>query len=951
MTSRGLFIAGARTGPELHAAESDCKKIFDTLSQPRFGGLDEAFSSPLLVDCASDNDFIIGINDFFKRSARADQRIVYFTGHGKVADGEYGFMFDNRDFLPFSLITGMLKGKSPAKTLFILDTCHSGAADLGGIKTEDFLPMAPNASCIFASSRDVQFSHEDAELGSLFTHFLCECIITGNGGTPTAGGLITVPDAADYIRGRIELLGKGVQNPRYTIKNAEGPLWIAINVSGASKAGEGGVGGIPNNRLDKPCGGATMDDLDHNLLLDYARDGFSDELHDIDRIVRELELVHPVHKNVPTETAILCFGKKPTRFFPNAASMFSAGDRTASKLALSQVDGPLLRQRQELVQLTSRHLQIQSSFNEGVVRTDRLEIPVEVLREVIANALAHRDFVKDGRVHVHVDAGYVEISNPGVEPSGHSWAEMLDRPGLSLTPNRRVANLLQAVGGYDGIGRGFSVLSRYRKMRGDDSVSFFQRGDTVVCRLARPPVKTARDMAEFEANEVRVSQFLAQRMGALAKGTDLFGGEFDQNFVEPNLSDARGHSASSSDVLEAVSRPGAFVSLTGTPGSGKTYLLKSLAIRLAFGDGDRGFVPIYAALRDLKPDLPLRAAVASALGIDPSLLEHILVHRRAVLLFDGLDECPPAARISLAGAIGELRAMLSDASILVSSRPTGTELLPSPDAVQFRLNELRPQEVKRLIEQAGPKPLANEVWRFIQDHGIGVFGNPLMLRLLAYVLSQSASAPLDGDTLIARAIDLLWYRHDSAKGSFSRQRRVQLQVDHVHRILEGMALVMVARHQVTMSRSDAVEAVARVLELERHSPRGSATIIAKDVVDDFLETGFLVSDDVDIAFLHRSFVEHLAMSGAARMDLTGDQFARLVVVFLDAGLPVDAIARMAGNWYKLNSEHALLADSLRSEATKSQPQRRVLLEQMIEEIADKATDRKLDVSDLLGKLD
>jgi hypothetical protein len=99
--------------------------------QERFGGADANLSLPPLVECAGRSQYLSAFSEFLTRSENADQRIIYFTGHGKIAAGHYGFVL-GKDFLPFGAVTGLLQG-GRARSLFILDTCHSGAADLGGI--------------------------------------------------------------------------------------------------------------------------------------------------------------------------------------------------------------------------------------------------------------------------------------------------------------------------------------------------------------------------------------------------------------------------------------------------------------------------------------------------------------------------------------------------------------------------------------------------------------------------------------------------------------------------------------------------------------------------------------------------------------------------------------------------------------------------------------------------
>jgi hypothetical protein len=339
MTRRALFIASAKTGPELKSGAADCRKIHSVLTAEAYGGHDSELSAPPLIDCENEETFLFNITRFFKTTLEADQRIVYFTGHGRVSEGEYGFVFnDGSDFVPFGALVALLRGRGVGKTLFILDTCYSGAADLGGLKSQDLLYVHTSGSCVLASSKDIELSHEDPAHGSIFTHYLCECITSGYDGQRTPDGLITVPEACTFIKKRLVKLGDrsvGVQTPRYSIRHAEGPLWIAKNSTGAIVANPSDV---PTSKSDKErysCPGSSIDDLDEETIRAYAQPEFDPAKYSLLELAKYLDLFFSDNDDRPNEAAILCFGKRPHKFFPNAISMFSAGDRTSSHFAIA----------------------------------------------------------------------------------------------------------------------------------------------------------------------------------------------------------------------------------------------------------------------------------------------------------------------------------------------------------------------------------------------------------------------------------------------------------------------------------------------------------------------------------------------------------------------------------------------------------------------------------------
>ena len=66
------------------------------------------------------------------------------------------------------------------------------------------------------------------------------------------------------------------------------------------------------------------------------------------------------------------------------------------------------------------------------------EIPPDVIREAIVNAVAHRDYTSNGSVQVMVFADRVEIWNPGSLPPSLSLAQ-LRQPHGSIPANPLLA--------------------------------------------------------------------------------------------------------------------------------------------------------------------------------------------------------------------------------------------------------------------------------------------------------------------------------------------------------------------------------------------------------------------------------------------------------------------------------------------------------------------------------
>jgi ATP-dependent DNA helicase RecG len=111
----------------------------------------------------------------------------------------------------------------------------------------------------------------------------------------------------------------------------------------------------------------------------------------------------------------------------------------------------LLTQFNEAVTFLKKHLNVRSEIH-GVNREDIYEIPIEVLREAVVNALMHRDYSITGtQVSIEVYDDRVEIVNPGGLPRGLSVADL---GAVSIRRNELIADLFFRLHKVERVGMG-----------------------------------------------------------------------------------------------------------------------------------------------------------------------------------------------------------------------------------------------------------------------------------------------------------------------------------------------------------------------------------------------------------------------------------------------------------------------------------------------------------------
>lgn len=141
-----------------------------------------------------------------------------------------------------------------------------------------------------------------------------------------------------------------------------------------------------------------------------------------------------------TNAGVLFFAENPRKFILQAQMTLIAfkGKERIHIFDRQDIQDDLLTQFNEALFFLKKHLNRRSEIK-GVNRKDIYEIPLEALREAVANAIIHRDYAMRGTsLMVEVYDDRVEIINPGGLPAG---LERKDFGKISVRRNERIADL------------------------------------------------------------------------------------------------------------------------------------------------------------------------------------------------------------------------------------------------------------------------------------------------------------------------------------------------------------------------------------------------------------------------------------------------------------------------------------------------------------------------------
>ncbi|WP_458449082.1 ATP-binding protein [Fibrobacter sp.] len=146
-----------------------------------------------------------------------------------------------------------------------------------------------------------------------------------------------------------------------------------------------------------------------------------------------------------------------------------------------EFDGPLNEQIDNAYNFILQHINIGAEIK-GLYRKDVPEIPTEVIRELIVNAVMHRNYLAHSNIQVCIFDDRIEITNPGGLYGGLTLEKMLS--GISSIRNELIADIFLKMGIVEKWGTGVKRVRELCKENGLADVEYSADEDffTVVIR-------------------------------------------------------------------------------------------------------------------------------------------------------------------------------------------------------------------------------------------------------------------------------------------------------------------------------------------------------------------------------------------------------------------------------------------------------------------------------------
>ena len=251
------------------------------------------------------------------------------------------------------------------------------------------------------------------------------------------------------------------------------------------------------------CDIAEIDEETLKKFVERAKERRKIRAIEVSSVLENLGMTKDNKINV---AALLCLGKNPQKCLPYA--VIKIGKFVGGKLVYEkEIKGNLIEQ------IEKSYADVLSLIRKRIAevklrREEIFEYPPQAIREVIVNAVAHRDYSSRSPVYVRIFDDRLEVENPGnlLELS----IEDLKKPHRSVLRNPKIAEVLYYLGYIEKWGTGTLMVIKSCLENGNGEPIFESNGTFRV---------TMRSSVNFQFDETerKILEYLRERKVATRK--------------------------------------------------------------------------------------------------------------------------------------------------------------------------------------------------------------------------------------------------------------------------------------------------------------------------------------------------------------------------------------------------------------------------------------------------
>lgn len=266
----------------------------------------------------------------------------------------------------------------------------------------------------------------------------------------------------------------------------------------------------------------SLDDIDWKLADRYANSlsGMgTNNTHDI--LYHRGCLTRQNDSYVPTHAGILLFGKTPQRVVRGTeiTAVRFASDAMTDTFNRQDITGTLPEQIRRAETFLVDHLRKSVTLKNTMMRHEDYEYPMEAVRELVVNAVAHRDYsIQGDNIRVFIYSNHMEVHSPGSLP-GPMTIENLKEERFSRNPV--IVQILSDMGFIERLGYGVDRVIELMQTQGLRPPSFSNNATGFKVVVFNQPDSFTEDPSSEPTDDDRVKTSALPKFNGTYRGHEI----------------------------------------------------------------------------------------------------------------------------------------------------------------------------------------------------------------------------------------------------------------------------------------------------------------------------------------------------------------------------------------------------------------------------------------------
>jgi len=215
---------------------------------------------------------------------------------------------------------------------------------------------------------------------------------------------------------------------------------------------------------------------------------------------------------------LLFFAKDPALFHPQIEIKLVQFDGTEPVKILSHqlIQSDLVESIEKSLSFVKNNISKSIKITDKPRREERYEYPIEVIREAIVNAVAHRDYFSNDSIQIYIFSNRIEITSPGSLPVGLP-KELFGT--LSVRRNPVIYRILRDYGYVEGLGSGVPRMINAMREQGlkDPEFGIYEHFFRIVLYNKKSDLKPIEEYEDLNGRQKKAIEFLKKHKSIKTK--------------------------------------------------------------------------------------------------------------------------------------------------------------------------------------------------------------------------------------------------------------------------------------------------------------------------------------------------------------------------------------------------------------------------------------------------